>query len=356
LPDFNREMLILARECRGLTQTDLAEEVQMSQAEISKFETGMKVPMPEQARRMASRLRFSVDFFYLNESKRDFGSGCMYYHRKRKSAAEGVLRRLLALVNVRRIQIKQLLASVNPKNKYELESLDLDEYGNNAGNVARALRSVWRLPPGPVQNVTEIIEEAGCIVLRTNFGTDKVDAISQWLPGWPPIFLINDRIPMDRTRWTLVHELGHIVMHRFPTDNMEREADEFAAEFLMPTDQIKPHLYGVTLAGLAALKPFWRVSMAALLKRASDLSTITPRTKQYLWAQMGMRGYRTHEPVPIPGEQPTLLRELFEFHHEKLGHDQTALAKIMKIDEAELSQEFFGSKPVRGLTVLPSAN
>src|SRR5262249_50071940 len=155
-------------------------------------------------------------------------SGCIYYHRKRKSAPEGALRRLLALVNVRRIQIKQLLASVDSRSRYAVESLDLDEYDNDAGKVAKTLRSIWKLPPGPVQNVTHIIEEGGCVVLRTNFETDKVDAISQWLPGWPPVFLINERIPTDRMRWTLVHELGHIVMHRFPTDNMEREADEFA--------------------------------------------------------------------------------------------------------------------------------
>lgn len=339
MPDFNREMLILARERAGYTQSDLADEVAMSQGEISKFETGIKIPSEEQVRRLASHLHMPVEFFFISESKRDFGSGCVY-HRKRQSASENKLRYLLALLNVRRIHIKQLLAAVTPKNEYSFEHLDIDEYKADAGRVAQALRAIWQLPPGPIQNVIRLIENAGGIVFKENFGTDRIDALSQWLPGLPPIFMVNSRIPTDRLRWTLTHEVGHIVMHRFPTDSMEREADEFAAEFLMPASQIKPQLFGVTLPKLASLKPHWRVAMSALLRRAGDLGTVTPRTKQYLWTQMGMRGFRKHEPVDIPPEEPTLLRELLEIHQKTLGHDLPQLARVMKVREAELMSEY----------------
>jgi Zn-dependent peptidase ImmA (M78 family) len=349
-------MLILARECRGYSQTGLAEEVGMSQAEISKYETGIKVPGEQQVRRLASHLHFPMEFFYLSESKRDFGSGCLYYHRKRESAREGKLRQLLALVNVRRIQIKQLLSAVKGKNEYDFEHLDLDEHMGDAGRVAKTLRALWKLPPGPVQNVIQVIENAGGIILRSDFGTDKIDALSQWLPGLPPVFLINDRIPTDRMRWTLMHEVGHIVMHRFPTENMEKEADQFAAEFLMPADQIKPHLHGITLAKLASMKPYWRVAMSALLRRATDLGTITPRTKQYLWMQMGMHGYRKHEPVEIPSEEPTLLKELLDFHREQLGHDSQELAKIMRVKESELMEEYLRDGSLGGLRLLRTVN
>jgi Zn-dependent peptidase ImmA (M78 family) len=356
LPDFNREMLILARECRGLTQTGLAEQVAMSQAEISKFETGIRVPVEQQVRGLASHLHFPVEFFYLSESKRDFGSGCLYYHRKRESAREGKLRQLLALVNVRRIQIKQLLSAVKIKNEYEFENLDIDEHMGDAGKVAQALRALWKLAPGPVQNVIQVIEGAGGIILRSDFGTDKIDALSQWLPGLPPIFLINDKIPTDRMRWTLVHELGHIVMHRFPTENMEKEADQFAAEFLMPANQIRPQLHDITLAKLANLKPHWRVAMSALLRRASDLGAVTPRAKQYLWTQMGMRGYRKHEPVEIPPEVPMLLKALLDYHRERLGHDSQDLAKIMRVKESELMEEYLRDGSLGGLRLLRTVN
>jgi Zn-dependent peptidase ImmA (M78 family)/transcriptional regulator with XRE-family HTH domain len=338
LPDFNREMLILARERRAFTQAELAEDTGMSQGEISRFETGMKIPSEQQERTLASHLHVLTDFFYFSDSKRDFGSGCVY-HRKRQSAKETKLRELLALMNFRRIQIKQLLAAVTATNEYSFDYLDIEEYDYDASKVAQALRGIWKIPPGPVQSVIQVIENAGGIILKSDFGTDRVDALSQWLPGLPPIFLMNDRIPTDRMRWTLMHEVGHILMHRFPTVRMEREADEFAAEFLMPKTQVMPQLHDITLAKLASLKPHWRVAMSALLRRAADLGTITPRTKQYLWTQIGMRGYRKHEPVEIPSESPTLLRELLKYHFD-LGHDAQALAKMMGIRESDFVDEY----------------
>jgi|SRR5882762_1643952 len=332
-------MLILARERGEYTQSGLAEEVGMSQGEISRFETGIKVPSELQVRRLASHLRVPVEFFFLSESKRDFGSGCVY-HRKRQSATETKLRYLLALLNIRRIHIKQLLAAVARKNEYSFEYLDIEEHKEDASRVAQALRAIWHIPPGPIQSVICLIENAGGIVFREDFGTDRIDALSQWLPGMPPIFMVNARIPTDRLRWTLTHEVGHIVMHRFPTDRMEREADQFAAEFLMPANQVRPDLHAMTLAKLATLKPHWRVAMSALLRRAGDLGTITPRVKQYLWTQMGMRGFRKHEPIDIPTEEPTLLRELLEVHQTKLGHDLPQLAKIMRVRESELMTEY----------------
>ena len=311
----------------------------MAQADISKFETGIKIPSEEQLRRLAFSLRLPIDFFFLGEPVRSFGSGCVY-HRKRQSATETHLRRLLALVNVRRMQVKQLLQAVNPRTEYTFEHMDIDEYDGRAGKVALALRAIWHLPPGPVTSVVQVIENAGGIVIRTDFGTAKVDAVSQWIPGMPPIFLVNERIPTDRMRWTLTHELGHITMHRFPTEGMEREADEFAAEFLMPAREIMPSLADITLPKLASLKPYWRVAMSALLRRASDLGTITPRTKQYLWTQMGSRGYRTHEPVHIPPEHPTLLAELLEFHQQQLGHGARDLASLMRMRESDVLQDY----------------
>lgn len=349
--DFNREMLIVARESRSRTQTELASEASFSQAEISKFETGLKIPTEEQVSRLAARLLYPVSFFYLPESIRDFGSGCVY-HRKRKSAPESSVKYLLALVNIKRIQIKQLLKAVESVAEYQFEQLDIDEHENSAAKVARALRAIWKLPPGPVQNIIRTIENAGGIVVQHDFGTDKIDALSQWLPGMPPLFLVNKRIPTDRLRFTLTHEIGHIVMHRYPTENMEREADEFAAEFLMPERDIKPQLHDVSLVKLASLKPYWRVSMNALLKRAGDLGVIQPRTKSYLWMQMGKRGYRTHEPVEIATETPSLLNELLEVHKRNLGFGPRELAEMMHATEVDVLREYLGAESEGKLRVV----
>ncbi|HAG99910.1 MAG TPA: hypothetical protein DCL75_13910 [Ktedonobacter sp.] len=109
--------------------------------------------------------------------------------------------------------------------------------------------------------------------------------------------------------FTLAHEIGHIVMHQIPTENMEEEADRFAAEFLMPSRDISPDLDSITFTNLARLKSYWKVSMAALIVRANDMGKITQRQYRTLFEQMNKNGYRMNEPIPIPVEEPALLKE-----------------------------------------------
>ena len=51
------------------------------------------------------------------------------------------------------------------------------------------------------------------MVISVDFETPRIDAISRWMPGLPPLFFVNKDIPKDRYRYSLTHELGHVVMH-----------------------------------------------------------------------------------------------------------------------------------------------
>ena len=85
-----------------------------------------------------------------------------------------------------------------------------------------------------------------------------------------PMIVLNSEQPSDRLRFTLAHELGHLVMHRFPGPEMETEANDFASALLMPKNEITIALRGrrIDMATLAAFKPEWRVSMQAILSCA----------------------------------------------------------------------------------------
>src|SRR5437870_1642062 len=91
-----------------------------------------------------------------------------------------------------------------------------------------AFRRRSRSPTIPIHNMIRTVESAGALVYRVDFATRLLDAVSHWSPGMPPLFFLNDDAPPDRLRFSLAHELGHVVMHSVPTDNMEKEADRFA--------------------------------------------------------------------------------------------------------------------------------
>ena len=321
---FNAEMLTLARESRGLTQASLAKRLRVTQSEISKIENRMREPDKGRISNFSRELGYTEDFFYLGEAIRGPGSGCVY-NRRRQSLPQGQLREIIAKVNVRRIQVKSYLkaAALDAENRF----VKRDAEDESPAEIAQIFRRYWALPSGPIQSIVRTIEDAGGIVISTNFSTRKVDAISQLAPGIPPLFFLNSASPADRLRFTLAHEIGHIVMHDGPTEAMEKEADLFAAEFLMPAAEIRPRLREITLPKLATLKPYWKVSMSALLMRADDLGLISPRRKSYFWMEMGKSGWRRKEPIDIPHEESTLFEELISFHRNDLGYSDQDLAK-----------------------------
>ncbi len=325
--EFNHEMLTLARESRGLTQTDMARDLDISQGEISKIENGLRVPNMEQMGRFSRYLRYEEEFFFLTERVRSFGTSCIY-HRKRLSTPEHILRYLCAMVNVSRIQLGRLLLSVDLQVENKFRPMDIEDH-DSPEEIAQTVRGMWKLPPGPIFNLVREVEDAGGIVIRCEFGTAKVDAVSQWVGTLPPLFFVNSRIPTDRLRFTLAHEIGHIIMHRLPSDNMEGEADRFASELLMPEREIRTQLSDLTLPRLATLKGHWRVSMSALLKRAGDLGTMTSDATRRLWVQIGKYGYRKREPILIPPEEPSILGEIISTHRKDLGYTQVDFSKML---------------------------
>ena len=149
-------------------------------------------------------------------------------------------------------------------------------------------------------------------------------------------------------RFTLCHELGHIIMHQdaMVAPDMEKQADEFAAEFLMPEIEIRPYLTDLSLEKLATLKQFWKVSMAALLKRATDLGVITHRQARTLWMQMGKAGYRTREPVELdlPVEKPSLEKEIVDTYIEDMGYTISELGKLLCLSTKEVMNDYIGSE------------
>lgn len=343
----NPEMLILARESRDLTQSELAAITSISQGNISKYESGLLNVSGEHLKKIASVLNYPETFFFLQENRFNFGSSCTY-HRKRQTLPVHELKLLLAKTNVLRVHVAQLLDGVELEVDNSFLRLDVADYDEDVEEIARIVRRSWHLPSGPINNLVRVLEDAGAIVYLCSFGTRKLDAISQWIPSThpslPPIFLVNTDMPGERVRYTLAHETGHVIMHRVPTDNMEEEADKFASEFLMPASDISLHLQSVTLPNLAKLKPYWKVSIAALMRRALDLGKITPRQYKTLNEQMSKHGYKINEPYPLPVEAPSTINEIINVYRNEYNYSTSELSKILHLSEEETHEKFLSDK------------
>jgi Zn-dependent peptidase ImmA (M78 family)/transcriptional regulator with XRE-family HTH domain len=340
---FNPDMLILARQVRGYTQGELADKTGVSQAYISRIEGRMLNAADDFVDKASKLLEMPTDLFFQNDEVRGVGSACNY-HRKRESLNRVDWYRITARLNLLRIHTSRLLRGVEVAAAHRFSNIELD-HNTPPERVAIMIRQFWKMPVGPVRSVIKSIEDAGGIVFKMPFGTDRIDAISQSLPGQPPLFLVNSAIPGDRLRYTLAHEIGHIIMHdKAPSDDIEREADKFAAEFLMPEHDIRHDLFGFSLQKAAStLKPFWKVSIAALMRRARDLKVITDRDYVNNCKRMSAMGYRKNEPVIIPPEEPSILKSIIDTYSNELRYSAYELAKLVHMNESEFCAEYLGS-------------
>jgi Zn-dependent peptidase ImmA (M78 family)/transcriptional regulator with XRE-family HTH domain len=305
-------MLTLARESRAMTQIELARAMtklagseRVSQGYVSKAEAGRLAVSGDRLDLYARALGYPPQTLCAATDVHGMGIG-LVHHRKKAALGAQALRRIHAGLALARHQVRGLQAATTsgPHVFEHIEVTDLD----SPSDAARTLRKAWNVPPGPIADLVLVIEEAGGLVLVRDLDTGDLDAVSQWDGGTEaPLFLLNAHAPGDRFRFSLGHELGHIVMHPEPgaTGLQEQQADEFAGEFLMPAADIAAGLRGgLDLNRLLTLKQRWRVSMSALIRRAMTLAAITEWQYRNLMIEMSTLGYRLHEPGEILRECP----------------------------------------------------
>ncbi len=346
--EFNSEMLVLARGKEGLSQSALAKKLKWTQSKLSKVESGLVDPSVQDIRDFCEILAINERLLFATESRQGFGSACDVFHRKRNSTPAKAVNKLRDQLNFRRIQVKKLVGNLEIETDYSFPELDIDAY-EDPEQIAQLVRATWQIPHGPIKNLVYLVEQAGGFVLSHAMPHDRIDAVSQFPRSefGGPIVLLNDAIPVDRWRLTLAHEIGHLVMHRHPTSDLEAEANRFAAELLMPADEISDDLADISLRSAARLKLKWRVSMQALVYRAKQLEIISESRYKSLFVQMSRMGYRKNEPVDLSPEKPKAFKALLKFYENELDYSEEQLADLMLTTTQEFTEDFKEKRRLR---------
>jgi Zn-dependent peptidase ImmA (M78 family)/DNA-binding XRE family transcriptional regulator len=305
------DVVAVARKAKGMTQAELGALVGVTQVAVNRYESGDRDPDDATIAALASVL--GVTEKLLRYGPRFRGALAVEAHMRRQASTKvSFWRRQEARLNLLRIHSSFLFEEVSLRSEQQVPTVD-PEY-TTAVEAARLVRGQWRMPIGPVVNLTRWMESAGCLVFEEDFGTHRIDGLSQWV-GDHPVILINAITTPDRRRLTLAHELGHLVMHSNDVhEDMEGQASAFAAEFLMPETVIRPALRRVETGALIELKREWGVSIQALYERAFTLGLVTPTARARFYRMMNARGWKSREPGGdmIALEHPQLARHIGE--------------------------------------------
>jgi Zn-dependent peptidase ImmA (M78 family)/DNA-binding XRE family transcriptional regulator len=336
----NYKMIELARLSRGYTQKDLSSALpKITQSTLSKIEKG-QLPFSQTTLENISKvLNYPISFFYQEELKTPISN---IYFRKRTTIAQKSLDRIYSDVKIILKGIDDLLLEVELK-EYRKYSFDITN-GWTPGTVATRVREIMKIPFGPVKNLIKAIEEEGIIVYQYNSLEDKFDGLTAYSDNGVPVIFINKNMPNDRIRYTITHEVGHLVMH-IPCDvepwrDAEDEANLFASEFLMPKRDCVIDLKSLTFNKLTILKAYWGVSKAAIIRRAKTIGTIDEPTYKYMMVELGRRNERKIETGYVDIDESQILNEVINLLKTKREYNEQSIATSMNLNTDDFVRYF----------------
>lgn len=310
-----------ARALARLTQTAVAKKAKVAQGTIAKYERGALSPDSQTLKVIAEATGMPVGFFTDRGELEVAGASTIRFREHSRMSARD-RDRAQALGDL----AYELLTSIASGLKLPSVALPDQKYTDIRRAAADTREALGFTPEEPIGHLARAAERAGVRLFQVpadapelvnGSSQNGVQAFSYWAgPGLEePVVLLYRGHAGDRIRWSLAHEIGHLVLHLRLVDEAraEPEAHEFAAEFLMPAESFLADLGPrVSLAGLLEMKRVWRVSAASMINRAHKLEVIDDQRRKALFMQLSRRGWRIHEPAPIPPERPRLLRQLAE--------------------------------------------
>jgi Zn-dependent peptidase ImmA (M78 family) len=307
---------------------------------ISKYERDQMVPGSDSLIRIAKAVHVRLEYFF---RPMEVELGAPEY-RKRASLPKKVQARLEADILDQVERFLELVA-LYPERPFEALKLPkglpktIDRI-DDVEDVALALRKAWDLGLNAIADLVPILETHGILVLTTDIDSGgRFDGLAATVGGYPLIVVAADW-PGDRQRFTLAHELGHLVLHGRLAEDIKEEAacNRFAGAFLVPREQILlslgRHRRHLEPRELYLLKHEWGVSMNGLIYRSKDLGILSDSTAGWMFGRFRSRGWHRLEPGDqIASESPQLFEQLVyrALAEEMITHSKAAELQGMTV-------------------------
>jgi Zn-dependent peptidase ImmA (M78 family) len=341
-----------ARDALGLSLRELEARIQakVSAQAIGKYERDEMMPGSSVLLALAKALDVSPE--YLMSERQIELTGIDF--RKSPHAASKDERAVEAAV-LDQIERYLELEELVPGSDQPWEAPGDEEFDvlkiEDAEEAANALRNLWDLGMDPIPMLAELLEERGIKVIALDL-PESVSGSKAMVqrPNLPelPVIVVNQKHNGERQRFTLAHELAHLVLRTTGLDGAEEEkaADRFAGAFLMAKDMIVRLLgsnrTSISLGELAELKKLFKVSIASLVVRCAQLGVISKATYGKLFSQikaMGWNGPFSTEPGRFEAEVPQRMERLCLRAVAEGAISEPRAAELLKVSVRELDNK-----------------
>lgn len=285
------DKLKMYRENKGMSMSELGHIVGVSKQSIHRYENNVKSPSSSTLIEISQALNVHPSDFFSDSSNKieitdiNFRDKIKLYHLEQE------------------VDDIQTICKNHINNLIELEQLldDIIEFKNpiegikisNASDVEKAakkLRTKWKLGSAPIHSATEVIEENGIIIIEVDAHGDFTGLTGKANQTIPFIAINKNFSESTRKRFTLLHELGHIVLDfidQLEIEDIEKLCNHFAGAILLVGDTLKNELgtsrTAISLKELKSIKEKYGISIQAIIFRAKAIGYISERSYFRWW-------------------------------------------------------------------------
>lgn len=335
------------REARGLTISQLASLTGISKQSLSSYEKGSQKPRSDSLSKLVSSLGVSLAYFQKEIPEHSCSpiffrslASMQKKERLRASVQMGWFEELYTYLS----QYINFVAPNVPKHLDISDRLVRTTF-EDIDAISEDVRTFWGLGSGPISHVVRLFENNGIVILTMNLDVRQEDAFSQWQGDLPVIVSVADTLAAVRQRFTLAHELGHLILHskleQIDSEKLpliEKQAHRFASSFLLPEKAWAREFHSPDLDSFRNLKERWKVSIAAQIHRARDLGIISEDYMRNLYIGLAKRKWKTKEPLDdsLPHEKPAMLKDAISLLNVQINIDISEIASAISLAESDI--------------------
>ena len=340
-----------ARDARGLSLRELeaAIQSQVSAQAIGKYERDEMMPNSTNLLALAKALQITPEYLL---SEREISlAGVDFRKAPHAGAKEERAVEAAVLDQVERyLELEELMPDTDALWSAPFEDSFTIRCIEDAEGAADSLRKLWQLGIDPIPSMAELLEEKGVKVialkLPENVSGSKA-LVQQPHKDDVPVIVVNAHHSGERQRFTLAHELAHLVLRLSDLSDAEEEkaADRFAGAFLMAKPMMHrllgEHRTSISLGELAELKKIFKVSISALVVRCSQLAIMSNAAVGRLWAQikgMGWNAQGSSEPLRFSAEVPQRMERMCLRAVAENAVSESRAAELLNISVRDLNR------------------
>lgn len=295
------------RLLKNLSLKDAGNLLNMTATAISKYEKGEILPDSKKLIDFANAYNVkSIELLKVyNVPKMKFTS-----FRKKKRLTGQNLELLEELIQDEVAKYLEIIEM----NNIDTDNIKLKKYSCNnledAEKAANDFRNYIKISnKQPISDLINILENLGIIIIQIKNPDnrfDDFDGLSEIVNNIPVIVLLDGIKDGARQRFTIAHELGHLVLN-INNDELDEEklCNRFASALLMPKEAIINEFGysrgNINFFELTAFKNEFKVSYAAIVYRLKDLNIIS----EYLYKKLSIflsQRIGKNDPKPIQPE------------------------------------------------------